>query len=147
MYCASEDEEQQQLLPISCQADNKQCAACKQEGYCVKIHFDEVIFSASCMTLLIVLQLPIASYHGKPVPVFVFTGLPPAFHAFLICLMGACYSSVCSIHIRKTQPKLARFYYAFAVLSMFASFAITFCCAMWEMYKALPTVFSGSTAA
>ena len=126
-------EEEEELLPVS----QVPAGTCCEHQNCLKIQWDEVIFTASCMTTLIVLQLPMTNASSKPVPLFVFGNVPPAFHAFLVCLTGACFGSVCSIHIRKTNPKIASFYYAFSVLSMSASLAIAFSCFVWESFKAL----------
>lgn len=109
----------------------------------LRIYLDEVIFTVSCISALLLLQLPMEYIDEKPVPTVIFKGHPSIFHAFLICLMGSCFGSVCSIHLRERKPKVARFYYLFGVASMVLSFAIFLWVVvpasfMWVAFKFLP---------
>ncbi|EEF28897.1 conserved hypothetical protein [Ricinus communis] len=95
-------------------------------------HLDEVIFTVSCLTTIAILYLPMEYIAEKPVPSVIFHGHPSMFHAFLICLMGSCFGSVCSIHLRERSPKVGKFYHFFGVLSMVFSLAVfLFAAACW----------------
>ncbi|KAJ9147458.1 hypothetical protein P3X46_029620 [Hevea brasiliensis] len=112
-------------LPTRCQPER----ALQQGNYNYKglrSHLDEVIFTVSCLTAIVILHLPMDYIDGKPVPAVVFHGHPHIFHAFLVCLMGSCYGSVCSMYLRERKPKIAKFYYFFALVSSVLALAIFF---------------------
>ncbi|KAH7554374.1 hypothetical protein ACOSP7_028367 [Xanthoceras sorbifolium] len=98
-----------------------------REHECLRVvKLDELIFHASCVMVMLLLLLPMKNVNGKPVPTVVFDGLPSIFHAYLVCLMGACYASVCSIYTRDIKPKIAWFYSAFALAFMALSLVLLF---------------------
>ncbi|KAJ0042441.1 hypothetical protein Pint_18889 [Pistacia integerrima] len=85
--------------------------------------------------------------NGKPVPTFIFAAQPSSFHAFLICIMGACYTSICSIHLRGRKPKVARLYNGLAVVSLAASLLVLLAAAVCAVLKSCLSLNSAMSGA
>ncbi|KAJ0100317.1 hypothetical protein Patl1_21573 [Pistacia atlantica] len=78
---------------------------------------------------------------GNWVPTVIFDDQQATFHAFLFCILGACFGSGYSMVFRKSEPKIAGVSYTFAVASIATTIAIFLWAAAFSGFRSCLPLF------